>query len=83
MVDDKEVAHDLNISVKTVETFRHRIEDKINLRNIAELTKYAIRVVKGLLPFRDIPPHFRYPSEFIRIFEVCHQVFRSHKSGYS
>ena len=39
----KEIAHDLNISVKTVETFRHRIEDKLNLNSIAELTKYAIR----------------------------------------
>ena len=39
----KEIAHDLNISVKTVETFRHRIEDKLHLNSIAELTKYAIR----------------------------------------
>jgi DNA-binding NarL/FixJ family response regulator len=39
----KEIAHDLDISVKTVETFRHRIEDKLNLNSIAELTKYAIR----------------------------------------
>jgi DNA-binding NarL/FixJ family response regulator len=29
--------------VKTVETFRHRIEDKLSLNSIAELTKYAIR----------------------------------------
>ena len=39
----KEIAHDLDISVKTVETFRHRIEAKLNLSSIAELTKYAIR----------------------------------------
>jgi DNA-binding NarL/FixJ family response regulator len=39
----KEIAHDLNISVKTVETFRHKIEDKLHLNSIAELTKYAIR----------------------------------------
>jgi DNA-binding NarL/FixJ family response regulator len=39
----KEIAHDLNISVKTVETFRHKIEDKLSLSSIAELTKYAIR----------------------------------------
>jgi DNA-binding NarL/FixJ family response regulator len=39
----KEIAHDLNISVKTVETFRHRIDDKLSLNSIAELTKYAIR----------------------------------------
>jgi len=39
----KEIAHDLNISVKTVETFRHRIEEKLNVSSIAELTKYAIR----------------------------------------
>jgi DNA-binding NarL/FixJ family response regulator len=39
----KEIAHALSISVKTVETFRHRIEDKLSLNSIAELTKYAIR----------------------------------------
>ena len=39
----KEIAHDLNISVKTVETFHRRIEEKLSLNSIAELTKYAIR----------------------------------------
>jgi two-component system, NarL family, response regulator NreC len=39
----KEIAFDLNVSVKTVETFRYKIEDKTGLHSIAELTKYAIR----------------------------------------
>jgi DNA-binding NarL/FixJ family response regulator len=39
----KEIAHELNVSVKTIETFRHKIEEKLGLRSIAELTKYAIR----------------------------------------
>jgi len=29
--------------VKTVETYRQHIMEKLNIRSIAELTKYAIR----------------------------------------
>ncbi len=39
----KEVAFKLNVSIKTVETHRKNIFDKLNLSSIAELTKYAIR----------------------------------------
>jgi DNA-binding NarL/FixJ family response regulator len=39
----KEIAYDLNVSVKTIETFRHRISEKLGLHSVAELTKYAIR----------------------------------------
>jgi two-component system, NarL family, response regulator NreC len=39
----KEIAARLNVSVKTVETDRRKVMDKLNLRSIAELTKYAIR----------------------------------------
>ena len=39
----KEQADALNVSVKTVETHRKRIMDKLDRRSIAELTKYAIR----------------------------------------
>ena len=39
----KEIAFDLNVSVKTIETFRHKLEEKLGLHSIAELTKYAIR----------------------------------------
>jgi DNA-binding NarL/FixJ family response regulator len=37
------IAAELHLSVKTVETHRKRIMDKLDLRSIAELTKYAIR----------------------------------------
>ncbi len=37
------IASELHLSVKTVETHRKRIMDKLGLRSIAELTKYAIR----------------------------------------
>jgi DNA-binding NarL/FixJ family response regulator len=37
------IAAGLHLSVKTIETHRKRIMDKLDLRSIAELTKYAIR----------------------------------------
>ena len=40
----KEIAAELNLSVKTVETHRGHLMTKLNLHSIAELTKYAIRM---------------------------------------
>ena len=42
----KQIALQLHISTKTVETHRRQIMNKLNLHSVAELTKYAIR--KGL-----------------------------------
>jgi len=39
----KEIAHDLGVSVKTVETHRRQVMEKLNLFSVAELTKYAVR----------------------------------------
>lgn len=39
----KEIAFTLEISAKTVEVFRKRVMEKLNLKTIAELTKFAIR----------------------------------------
>ncbi len=39
----KEVAGALKVSVKTVETHRRNIMEKLNLHSVAEITKYAIR----------------------------------------
>ena len=39
----KQIAALLKVSVKTIETQRSRVMDKLNIRSIAELTKYAIR----------------------------------------
>lgn len=44
----KDIASTLNVSVKTVESHRKQIMDKLELHSIAELTKYAIR--EGLTP---------------------------------
>jgi DNA-binding NarL/FixJ family response regulator len=39
----KEIAFRLGVSVKTVETHRKQIMEKLDLHSIAELTKYAVR----------------------------------------
>ena len=39
----KEVAHLLNLSGKTIESHKANIMRKLNIFNIAELTKYAIK----------------------------------------
>lgn len=44
----KGIAERLQIAATTVETHRRQIMDKLNLRTIAELTKYAVR--EGLSP---------------------------------
>ena len=39
----KEIAFHLGVSVKTIETHRQKIMDKLGTHSIAELTKYALR----------------------------------------
>jgi DNA-binding NarL/FixJ family response regulator len=39
----KEIAAELHVSVKTVETHRREIMRKLDLHSVAELTKYAVR----------------------------------------
>ena len=39
----KDIATTLNVSVKTIESHRKQIMDKLDLHSVAELTKYAIR----------------------------------------
>ncbi len=43
----KEIAKKLEISVKTAENHRGRVLEKLDVRNTAELVRYALR--KGLL----------------------------------
>jgi DNA-binding NarL/FixJ family response regulator len=50
----KEMGRTLHVSVKTVETHRAKLMDKLNLHTVAGLTKYAIR--EGLTSV-EISPH--------------------------
>ena len=47
----KQIAFNFNVSVKTIETHRRQIMDKLDVHSIAELTKYAIR--EGLTNLKD------------------------------
>jgi DNA-binding NarL/FixJ family response regulator len=39
----KQIASSLHVSVKTIETHRKKIMEKLNIHSVAELTKFAIR----------------------------------------
>ena len=39
----KRIATQLNVSVKTVETHRRQVMEKLDIHSVAELTKYAVR----------------------------------------
>jgi DNA-binding NarL/FixJ family response regulator len=45
---NKEIASQLGLGVRTVETHRERVMRKLNLHSVADLTRYAI--ARGLLP---------------------------------
>ena len=47
----KEIAHRLNLNVKTVETHRTQLMERLGIRDIAGLVRYAIRV--GLIEVGD------------------------------
>jgi two-component system response regulator NreC len=47
----KQIAISLAVSVKTVETYRSRLMEKLDLHSVAELTKYAVR--EGLTFLED------------------------------
>ena len=41
--DSKQIAFELYLSPKTVETHRRNLMEKLNIRNIAQLTRFAIK----------------------------------------
>ena len=43
----KEISHKLGLSVKTVETHRKKIMEKLGIASIAGLTRYAVK--EGLI----------------------------------
>jgi DNA-binding NarL/FixJ family response regulator len=53
-LSNKEIANDLGVSVRTVETHRERIMRKLAVHGVAGLTRFA--VAKGLITVRDELP---------------------------
>jgi len=50
-----DIARSLNLSVKTIETYKLRIKEKINISSSPELTKFAIEwVIKVAVSLNDI-----------------------------
>ena len=39
----RQIAARIGVSTKTIETYRRRVMEKLRLRSVAELTKYAVR----------------------------------------
>ena len=39
----EEIALHLSLSLKTIETYRQKVMNKLNINSMPELTKYAIR----------------------------------------
>jgi DNA-binding NarL/FixJ family response regulator len=46
----KEIAHELHLSIKTIEYYREQIKQKLELRNAVELTQYATAWVQRESP---------------------------------
>src|SRR5438067_1987550 len=46
----REIADDLQLTIKTIEYYREQIKRKLNLRNAAELTQYATAWVQREIP---------------------------------
>ncbi len=42
-LSNREIAENYNLSIKTVDTYRYRLLRKLNLKNNAELTRFAMR----------------------------------------
>ena len=53
-LSNKEIANNLGVGVRTVETHRERIIRKLNIHSVAGLTRFAI--AKGLITLRDASP---------------------------
>ena len=57
----RDIASSLNLSMKTIETHRQNIMDKLHLYSIAELTKYAI--VEGLTELKCITAQLTHKND--------------------
>jgi DNA-binding NarL/FixJ family response regulator len=59
----KEIAHQLHLSIKTVETHRAQLMKRLSIYDIAGLVRYAVRM--GLVTIEKYSPYQRSPSNTI------------------
>ena len=48
--NSREIAAELNLSIKTIEYYKQNIKDKLHLKTGSELTQFAVEVARGLPP---------------------------------
>ncbi len=51
-MSNKEIASHLNLNTRTIETYRERIMNKLDIHNVAGLTKYAI--AEGMIDLEEV-----------------------------
>lgn len=72
----KDIAHRLNISVKTVESHRAQLMERLNIHDVAGLVHYAIRM--GLISIEtEIPSALRSFAFLVTTFACLSDMFQS------
>ena len=52
----RQIAHELGLSIKTIEYYREQLKAKLNLKSSRELVRYAVKVTAESSPRKSDPP---------------------------
>ena len=67
-LSNRHIAQELSLSVKTVETYRSRIIEKLKMKDSSELVRYASPVEPGERSKSSIDPVFTLRLQHVREF---------------